>query len=167
MKTEALLLAVVVLGTLSRADEPPEVDHQPVPCTLPGQPFSLCARATDDNEVAKVRIFFRRAGEEYYAFSDMEFDGIKYCGVIPAPLEGKVNSVEYYIQAIDNAYQVKRTSTYQIAVESASACEFPPVEKDPTKIQSIKVYATNRKQKKLDDAFSSTGVTFVPNAPGH
>jgi hypothetical protein len=166
MKTEALLLAVLSLGAASWADEPPEVDHQPVPCTIPDKPFSLCAGVSDDNEVAKARVFFRRAGEDYYAFVDMQFDGIKYCATLPAPLDGKVSTIEYYVQAIDNAYQAKRTSTYQIAVQAEGVCEFPPVEKDASRASSIKVYATHKKQgKKLDDAFSSAGVTFVPNTP--
>jgi hypothetical protein len=166
MKIEALLLAALVLGAASWADEPPEVDHQPVPCTIPDKPYSLCAGVSDDNEVAKARVFFRRAGEDYYAFVEMQFDGIRYCGTLPAPLEGKVPTIEYYVQAIDNAYQAKRTSTYQIAVQAEGVCEFPPVEKDAARAAAIRVYATHKKQgKKLDDAFSSAGVTFVPNAP--
>jgi hypothetical protein len=166
MKIEALLVFVLALGAASWADEPPEVDHQPVPCTVPDKAFSICARVSDDNEVAKARVFFRRGGEDYYAFVEMQFDGIKYCGTIPAPLDGKMSTIEYYVQAIDNAYQAKRTSTYQIAVQPQGVCEFPPVEKDPARAAAITVYATHRKQgKKLDDAFSSTGVTFVPNIP--
>jgi hypothetical protein len=166
MKTELLLLAVLALGAASWADEPPEVDHQPVPCTIPDKPFSICARVSDDNEVAKARVFFRRGGEDYYAFVDMQFDGIKYCATIPAPLEGKMSTVEYYVEAIDNAYQSKRTSTYQIAVQPQGVCEFPPVEKDPARASAITVHATHKKQgKKLDDAFSNAGVTFVPNIP--
>jgi hypothetical protein len=166
MKTEALLLVALALGAASWADEPPEVDHQPVPCTVPDKPFSICARVSDDNEVAKARVFFRRGGEDYYAFVEMQFDGIKYCGTVPAPLEGKMSTIEYYVQAIDNAYQSKRTSTYQITVRPQGVCEFPPVEKDPARASAITVYATHKKQgKKLDDAFSNAGVTFVPNIP--
>jgi hypothetical protein len=166
MKMRVLLLAALALGPASWADEPPEVDHQPVPCTIPDQPFTICARVSDDNEVAKARVFFRRAGEDYYGFVEMQFDGIKYCGTLPAPIDGKVSTIEYYVQAIDNAYQIKRTSTYQITVQPQGVCEFPPVEKDPARASAITVYATHKKQgKKLDGAFSNAGVTFVPNAP--
>jgi hypothetical protein len=153
MKTAAFLAAALAIGAASWADEAPEVDHQPVPCTIPDKPFSICARVSDDNEVAKARVFFRRGGEDYY-------------GTVPAPLEGKMSTIEYYVQAIDNAYQAKRTSTYQIAVQPQGVCEFPPVEKDQARASSITVYATHKKQgKKLDGAFSSAGVTFVPNTP--
>jgi len=160
------LALALAFCAFARADDGPEVEHQPVPCTIPGKPLSLCANVSSQTDVAKARIYFRRAGEEFYNMVDMEFDGIKYCGTVPAPLEGKIQSLEYYIQAIDTAYQAKRTSTFQIAIQGENTCEFPPIEKDPTRIASIKVFATHKKQgKKLDDAFSSAGVTFVPLLP--
>jgi hypothetical protein len=95
----------------------------------------------------------------------MAFTGLSYCGTLPAPLEGKLATVEYYVQAVDDQYQPKRTSTYQINVQPEGVCEFPPLEKDAVRAAAIKVFATNKKQgKKLDDAFSGVGVSFVPVA---
>ena len=166
MKTALVVVAALGLPLAAAADDPPVVDHQPVPCTLPGKAISLCASVSDDNEVAKARIYFRRAGEDFYNFVDMQFGGTNYCGTLPAPLEGRVLAVEYYIQAVDNAYQPTRTSTFRMNVQTEGACEFPPIEKDTARAASIKVFATHKKQgKKLDEAFSSTGVTFVPITP--
>jgi hypothetical protein len=156
----ALLLSAP--GVL-RADDPPQVDHQPVPCTDADKPIALCATASDDNAVAKVRIYFRPAGEDFYSFVDMVFGGISYCGTLPPPRAGKIKSIEYYIQAVDDAFQPTRTSTFQLAVQSEGQCEFPPIEKDPKKAASIRVYATHKRQgSKLPDQFAPTGVTFVP-----
>jgi len=166
MRAPSLLVLALAVALPAAADDAPEVEHQPVPCTIPGKPLSLCANVSSQTEVAKARIYFRRAGEEFYNMVDMQFDGIKYCGTVPAPLEGKVISLEYYIQAIDTSYQAKRTSTFQIAIQAENACEFPPLEKDAARAASIKVFATHKKQgKKLDDGFSSAGVTFVPLVP--
>jgi len=144
------------------ADEPPAVEHQPAPCTVPDKPVSLCAAISDDGNVATARLYFRRAGEDYYAFVNMAFTGVSYCGTIPGPRE-KTKAIEYYVQAVDDNYQPQRTSTYRLAVQPEGVCEFPPVEKDAAKAAAIKVLATNRKQgKKLDDGFGATGVTFVP-----
>ena len=166
MRTALVVVAALGLPLAAAADDPPVVDHQPVPCTLAGKAISLCASVSDDNEVAKARVYFRRSGEDYYNFVDMQFTGTSYCGTLPAPLEGKVAAVEYYIQAVDSAYQPTRTSTYQLNVQAEGVCEFPPIEKDAAKAASIKVFATHKKQgKKLDEAFSSAGVTFVPIAP--
>jgi hypothetical protein len=166
MKTARRVLLVAVAALLAavlRADDPPVVDHQPVPCTIPGKAISLCANVTDDNQVAKVRLYFRRAGEEFYSYVEMNFTGIAYCGTMPAPLEGKMQTIEYYVQAVDDQYQPTRTSTYQMNVQAEGACEFPPIEKDAAKASSFHVFATNKKQgKKLDDAFNQAGVTFVP-----
>lgn len=146
----------------ARADDPPAVEHQPAPCTVPDKPVSLCAAISDDGNVATARLYFRRAGEDYYAFVNMAFTGVSYCGTIPGPRE-KTKAIEYYVQAVDDNYQPQRTSTYRLAVQPEGVCEFPPVEKDAAKAAAIKVLATNRKQgKKLDDAFGVVGVTFVP-----
>lgn len=156
-------LLLVLAPALAWADDPPVVDHQPVPCTVPGRAIGLCATVSDDVEVAKARVYFRNAGEDYYSYIEMGFAGFNYCGTLPGPLERKVKAVEYYVQAVDGQYQPTRTSTYQIAVQPEGVCEFPPIEKDPAKSSAIKVFATSKKQgKKLDDAFSSAGVTFVP-----
>jgi len=166
MKTTILWVLAVGLPVLASADDAPIVDHQPVPCTIPDKAISLCANISDDNEVAKSRIYFKRSGEDFYNFVDMQFGGINYCGTLPAPLAGKVLAIEYYIQAIDNAYQPTRTSTYQMNVQAEGVCEFPPIEKEASRAAAIRVFATHKKQgKKLDEAFSSAGVTFVPIAP--
>ncbi len=160
-----VLLAALAAAAVVRADDPPEIEHQPAPCTVPGKAISLCATVTDDNQVAKARIYFKPAGEEFYSFVDMTFGGINYCGTVPAPREGAVKVIEYYIQAVDDQYQAKRTSTFQMNVQAEGVCEFPPVERDQAKAASIVVYATNKKQgKKIHDAFANPGVNFVPVA---
>jgi hypothetical protein len=158
---------VVAAGLLAvplaaRADDPPVIDHTPLPCTVPEAAISLCATISDDNRVATARLYFRRAGEDFYQFSDMAFTGVSYCGIIPGPREGKMKSIEYYIQAVDDQFQPNRTSTYNMNVQPEGVCEFPP-RADAKKAAGIKVFATNRKQgTKLDGAFVQTGVTFVP-----
>ena len=151
---------VLVSAALAMANDPPTVDHQPALCTVPDKPLSLCAAVSDDGNVAVARIYFRRAGADYYSFVPMSFTGVSYCGTLPAPLE-KAKTIEYYVQAVDDSYQPQRTSTFRLPVQPEGVCEFPPVEKDAAKAAAIKVYATNRKQgKKLDDAFAIAGVTF-------
>jgi hypothetical protein len=160
------LVAAVLLAALHAplaVADAPSVEHQPVPCTVPGQPISLCASVTDDGQVAKARVYFRSAGEKFYSFVEMVFGGLSFCGTLPAPREGKLKTLEYYIWGVDDAFETQRTSTHQILVQPDGVCEFPPVEKDPAKAGAIVVYASNQKQgKKLSDAFLSAGVSFVP-----
>ena len=156
-------LALVVLPAVGGADEPPAVDHQPAYCTVPDKPISLCAAISDDGTVAAARLYFRRAGGKHYAFVDMAFTGLDYCGTLPAPREKKVKEIEYYVQAIDDNYEPTRTSTFRLPVEEVETCEFPAVEEDAERAAAIEVFATSRKQGgKLDGAFVRTGVTFVP-----
>ena len=152
---------VLVAAAFAVANDPPAVDHQPALCTWPDKPVSLCAAISDDGNVAVARIYFRRAGEDFFSFVPMSFTGVSYCGTLPAPRE-KAKAIEYYVHAVDDAYQPLRTSTFRLPVQPEGVCEFAPIEKDAAKAAAIKVYATNRKQgKKLDDAFVVTGVTFV------
>ena len=163
MRTTVAALALLAAALPATADDAPVVEHQPLPCSVPEKPIGLCATASDDNEVARVRAYFRRQGEDYYSYVEMAFTGLNHCGTLPAPREGKLTALEYYVQAVDDQYQPTRTSTYQINIQPEGVCEFPPVEKNPQKAASIKVFATNKKQgKKLDDAFSPSGVSFVP-----
>jgi hypothetical protein len=112
--------------------------------------------------VAKARVYFRPAGEKFYSFVEMEFGGINYCATLPAPREGKVKAIDYYVQAIDEAFESARGSTYTIAVQPEGVCEFPPLEKDTARAAAVVVHATNAKQgKKLPDGFLAAGVTFV------
>jgi hypothetical protein len=152
---------VLATAALAAANDPPAVDHVPALCTVPEKPLSLCAAVSDDGNVAVARVYFRRAGEDFYSFVPMMFTGVSYCGTLPAPRE-RAKAIEYYVQATDDGYQTLRTSTFRLPVQPEGVCEFPPRENDAAKAASIKVYATNRKQgKKLDDAFLLTGVTFI------
>jgi hypothetical protein len=158
----AVVVALLALPVAAFA-EPPILEHQPSACTVPDKPVSLCATITDDSQVAKARLYFRAAGEKYWNVLDMAFGGISFCGTLPAPRGGKVQVVEYYIQAIDDTYEAQRTSTYELRVQGDDQCGFPPLATDAQKAAAITIYATHKKQgKKLDDAFLATGVTFVP-----
>jgi hypothetical protein len=159
----ASVLALVLAPAPAGADAPPVVDHQPALCTVPGKAVSLCAAISDDGNVAAARLYFRREGEKYYSFVDMEFTGISYCGTLPPPREKKTKAIEYYVQAIDDSYEPTRTSTFRLPVEPEGACEFPPLEESPERAKAFTVYATSRHQgKKLDGGFLRDGVTFVP-----
>jgi hypothetical protein len=163
MKRVSLFGSTFLAATIVLADEPPAIDHQPVPCTEAGKAIKLCAAISDDQNVSAARVYFRRSGEDFYSFVDMAFGGINYCGTLPAPREGRLKVIEYYVQAVDDAFQAQRTSTFQLSVVPEGKCEFPPTEKDPKRLASIKVFATNKKQGgKLDEAFDRTGVTYVP-----
>jgi hypothetical protein len=154
---------VLMPALAGAANQAPEIDHQPNLCTVPAKAVSVCATVSDDNQVARVRLYFRRAGDTYYSAVDLTFGGISFCGTIPAPREGKVATLEYYVQAIDEQYEASRTSTFQLPVQSDAICEFPPIEKDAARRAAIKVFATHKKQgKKLADGFDPAGVTFVP-----
>ncbi len=158
----AALSLSMALAAVASADEPPAIEHQPPLCTVSGRPLQLCAAISDEGTVSAARVYFRRAGEAYYAYVNMTFTGVGYCGTLPAPLP-RTKTIEYYVQAVDDAYQPTRTRTFRLPVRAESACELPPLEKDPARAAAIKVFATHQRQgRHLDDGFLASGVTFVP-----
>ncbi|HEY6555240.1 MAG TPA: hypothetical protein VI669_17920 [Vicinamibacteria bacterium] len=163
MKCLPLSFSIILAAQFVLADEPPAIDHQPVPCTVPAKAIALCAGISDDQNVSAARVYFRKAGADFYSFVDMSFGGINYCATLPAPREGKIKLIEYYVQAVDDGFQAQRTSTFQLSIVPEGKCEFPPLEKDPKRAAAIKVFATNKKQgARLDDAFDRLGVSYVP-----
>ena len=158
----ASILTILAPG-MAHADEPPLIDHQPSPCTVPNKAMSICASISDDAMVSKARVYFRPEKEKYYNYADMTFTGLNYCATLPAPREGKTRTIQYYIQAVDDAYNTQRSSTYSVNIQQPELCGFPPIERDPEKAKSITVYGTHHKQgNKIDDKFVRTGVSFVP-----
>jgi len=158
----ALLSATPVLALVN---DPPSVEHQPAQCSVVAKPIELCASVLDDGDIAKVRAYFRRPGEKEYLISEMAFEGARFCTTLPGIKAGKLRTLEYYIQAIDTEYESKRTSTYQLQIQTGDDCAFPAVQKDAKKAAAITVYATSPKQgSKAPDYIEPAGVTFVPVA---
>lgn len=154
-------LVTALAATPVIANDPPEVEHQPPQCSLMEKPIELCASVLDDGDIAKVRTYFRRPGEKEYLVSEMAFEGARFCTTLPGVKAGKLRSLEYYIQAIDTEYESKRTSTYQIQIQTDADCPFPAVQKDAKKATAIRVQATSAKTVKLPDYLDPTGVTFL------
>lgn len=160
----AAALTSIAAATAGFANDPPEVQHQPPECSVLEKPIELCATVLDDGDIAKVRTYFRRPGEKEYLVSEMTFEGARFCTTLPGVKSGKLRTLEYYIQAIDTEYESKRTSTYQLQMQTDTECAFPAIQKDPKKASAIKVQATSAKQNKLPDYLDPTGVTFIPVA---
>ena len=59
----------------------------------------------------------------------MVFDGIQYCATLPVAKKN-VKGVEYYIWAIDDSFQSKRTRTYKMSLVPEAPCEYPVFDDD-------------------------------------
>jgi len=59
LRAVALAALIAFAPTLALADDPPVVEHQPQPCMIAGKAISLCATVSDDNQIAKARLYFR------------------------------------------------------------------------------------------------------------
>lgn len=137
--------------------EEPLLDHQPIVCSLPGKNPRVCAYVADDGEIKRVRSYFRARGKEYFYWSEMAFDGIQYCATLPVA-KNNVKGVEYYIWAIDDSFQSRRTRTHKMSLVPEVPCEYPVFDDDPERSSNLVVNATSPKQGNSISDFSEKGI---------
>ena len=113
MRVAGLALVLLCAPAALLANDPPSIEHQPAICTVPAAPIALCAAVSDDSSVAAARIYFRTVGEKFFGYVNMSFTGLSYCATLPAPTS-KNRGIEYYLQAIDDAGEPMRSSTYRL-----------------------------------------------------
>jgi hypothetical protein len=146
-----------------RRNDPPSVEHQPPGCTIASKPSEICALVTDDGDIAKVRLYYRKPGEKDYFLTEMAFTGAQFCATLPGIRSAKAKSIEYYISAVDTEHESRRTSTYPLQAQTEAECEFPAIQKDAARAAAVVVNATTSKQpQKLPDYFEPAGVTYTP-----
>ena len=133
------------------------LDHQPIVCSLPGKNPRVCAYVADDGEIKRVRSYFRARGKEYFYWSEMAFDGIQYCATLPVA-KNNVKGVEYYIWAIDDSFQSRRTRTHKMSLVPEVPCEYPVFDDDPERSSNLVVNATSPKQGNSISDFSEKGI---------
>jgi hypothetical protein len=142
--------------------EEPLLDHQPIVCSLPGKNPRACAYVADDGEVKKVRAYFRAEGTEFFYWSEMVFDGIQYCATLPVAKKN-VKGVEYYLWAIDDSFQSKRTRSYKMSLVPEAPCEYPVFDDDAERSSNLVVNATSSKQGSSISDFIDKGIVrYIP-----
>jgi hypothetical protein len=155
------LAAMLLAASTVRADDPPTIEHTPA---LHRREQGDLPLRRDQRRPERLRgpPLLPQGRRRLLQLRGHGLRGTQYCGILPAPREGKVRTIEYYVQAVDDQFQAQRTSTFQLRILPAGQCEFPQVVKGNQPL-AIKVFATHKKQgARLDDAFDKTGVTFVP-----
>lgn len=159
------LVAVGLWVTLSRSlalAEEPAIDHQPVECSSPEKNTRVCAYVLDDGEVKRVRAYFRAEKQEAFYWSDMAFDGIQFCATLPVA-KMHVETLEYYIWAVDDEFQSVRTRSYPVSLSPTAPCAFPVIDEEPDRIGKLVVNATSEKQGTAIEEFEARGIIeFVP-----
>lgn len=141
------------------AADPPLIDHQQVPCSLPGKHPRICATIADDGVIKRAKIYFRAAGQSTFYWSEMHLDFRTFCATLPVP-DADVTEVQYYLWAIDDGLEIERTNDLAMTVDPNASCDHPVIDEDPQRTSSLEVHATSHKQGKKLRGFADDGVTF-------
>lgn len=156
----AALLTCALMASVSGSAraEPPLIEHQPVACSLPGKHPRVCATIADDGTIKRAKLYFRAKGETAFFWAEMVLDFRTFCATMPIPA-GKTRTLEYHLWAIDDELTTNRTQDFQVTVDPKRTCDAPVIDEDPERTSQLVVWATTKKQKRLD-GFEAEGVEF-------
>ena len=147
-----------LVASVGRA-EPPFIDHQAIPCSLPQAHPRICATIADDGTVKRAKLFFRAAGQSAWYWSEMVLDFRSFCATLPRP-EAETEAIDYYLWAMDDAFETERTRDFRVPLDGG--CAHPVIDDDPERISHLEIHATVKKQKKKLYGFVDQGVDFHP-----
>ena len=119
-----LLFACLAVGAAAQdANRPPMIKHEPVAVAVRGQPITILANVTDDSGLVKSAMLFYSASKDATPFrSPMKSSGTSlYYGTIPAGVISSVDSISYYIEALDHVDAAQETPWHTIAIKDATA----------------------------------------------
>jgi hypothetical protein len=114
---------LVVSASAEDQNRPPTIKHEPVTVAVRGQPITILATVTDDSGLVKSATLFYSASKDAAPFrSAMKSSGTSlYYGTIPAGVISSVDSISYYIEALDHVDAAQETPWHTIAIKDASA----------------------------------------------
>ena len=104
-------------------NRPPTIRHEPVTVAVRGQPITILANITDDSGLVKSATLFYSASKDAAPFrSPMKSSGTSlYYGTIPSGVLSSVDSISYYIEALDHVDAAQETPWHTIAIKDTAA----------------------------------------------
>lgn len=109
-------LTLLVLGR-ALAGNPPTIELEAPRCARVGTRPRVCARIVDDGTIARARLLFRAQGQEPFYWTEMQFEGSRFCAWLPRPSK-KTRAVDVYVEAVDDTYEVSRTRERTLWLEA-------------------------------------------------
>jgi hypothetical protein len=138
LRLPTILAAALASPAGALQNEPPMIRHEPPACGAPAARSRVCAHVVDDAGIAQVRLNFRGRGVRAFHWTPMAFDGALYCAWLPAPLP-ETSAVEYYVEAVDDAFEPSRTADYAFAIRPDCPAPAPAASPAPTVVGTTTV----------------------------
>jgi hypothetical protein len=127
----SVALLVLMQPAASPSGRPPTIELDAPSCVRPAVRPRICARIFDDRSITRARALFRARGKEPFYWTEMRFDGSRYCAWLPLPSK-KTRSIDLYVDAVDDEYGLSRTREVQLSIEAGCAAEPPAAPEGPT-----------------------------------
>ncbi len=110
--------------------QPPTIELDTGPCARPATRPWICARIFDDGTITKVRALFRARGSEPFYWTEMRFEGSRYCASLPLPSK-KTRAIDFYVEAVDDEYELSRSRDQQLEIDAGCKVEPAPEPEGP------------------------------------
>jgi hypothetical protein len=115
-------LLLLTQSETPRSARPPAIELDAPRCARPATRPPICARIFDDQTIIRARALFRAQGSGPFYWTEMRFDGSRYCARLPVP-SSKTRAIEYYVEAVDNDYEISRTREEKLLIEPGCAAD--------------------------------------------
>jgi len=118
----AIVVVALLQAGLVTAGDPPAIQLESPRCARRAARPLVCARVVDDGTIIRVRVLFRAKGTGPFYWTEMRFEGSRYCAWLPVPTEA-TRSIEYYAEAVDSDYELSRTREEKLPIEKSCPVE--------------------------------------------
>ena len=126
-----LALLLMTQSAASPAGRPPTIELDAPRCIRPATRPWVCARIFDERTITRARVLFRAREDEPFYWTEMRFDGSRYCAWLPLPSK-KTRSIDLYVDAVDDEYELSRTREEKVSIEADCVSEPQAAPEGPT-----------------------------------
>ncbi len=131
IRWKGLLVGLAWVSASAPSANPPQVELEIPRCAKLATRPRVCARIVDDGSITTARVLFRAWGTTSFYWTEMRFEGSRYCAWLPMP-EKKTRVIDCYVEAVDNTYDLSRTREVQLSVDSQCELEASAPPEEPT-----------------------------------
>ncbi len=113
------LIFIALLAGASRATAQPSIRHDEVRCVPSDEFTQFVAEILPPDGLRSVRLYFRSELFPEYYFVDMSEAEARFSAVLPLPTD-QTRRVVYYIEVVDQSFQMSRSEEFVVGVEEAN-----------------------------------------------
>jgi uncharacterized repeat protein (TIGR01451 family) len=147
-----------------QAQGQPVINHQAIECVIANEHPVIRAQVQPSTDVQTVKVYFHaQLFSDFYFVEMTQTDDGEFIARLPIPAPD-TRRFDYYIEAVNHAYNISRTAGYSPRVTGEDECDRDPAAVPP--LPEIAVGSTVAGSSALPPGFLVTGVRTITSAGG-